>query len=127
MPFTITKAITAVSSIHRVKVAFRDVFYSPTHFPKILATTMLFSCFGGYQIMDSIQLRRIEEQEQQYSSAWETYRNGRERYNEQYETALSPSSLQKRRITKSESVVFISRETKRRIDETRDRLRIIQE
>jgi hypothetical protein len=60
MPHTITKAITAVSSIHRVKVAFRDVFYSQKHFPKILATSMLFSCIGGYQMMDSIHLRRVE-------------------------------------------------------------------
>ena len=60
MFYSITKAVTAVSSIHRVKVAFRDVFYSQKHFPKILATSMLFSCIGGYQMMDSIHLRRVE-------------------------------------------------------------------
>eukprot|EP00979_Chaetoceros_neogracilis_P010361 scaffold2455_cov212-Chaetoceros_neogracile.AAC.15 len=77
--------------------------------------------------MDSIHLRRIEDQEKEYSSAYETYRHGRERYNELYETALRPTSLQKRQMTKSESVALISRETRRRIDDTIDRLRIIQD
>lgn len=127
MFYSITKAVTAVSSIHRVKGAFRDAIYSPNIFPKILATTMFFSCVGGYQTMDSIHLRRVEKQEQQYSFAWETYRSGNERHNEQYETALRPTSLQKRRMTNSGSVIFISRETRRRIDESRDGLSIIQE
>jgi hypothetical protein len=50
-----------------------------------------------------------------------------QRYNELYETALRPTSLQKRQMTKSESVALISRETRRRIDDTIDRLRIIQD
>lgn len=60
MAHPITKLITAMTSVYKIKSAVRNVFYSPRHFPKILATTMVCSCVGGYQMMESIHQRRIE-------------------------------------------------------------------
>lgn len=127
MAHPITKLITAMTSVYKIKSAVRNVFYSPRHFPKILATTMVCSCVGGYQMMESIHQRRIEDQHEMYVEAWNNYRDQKERHNEQYETALRPTLLQQRKLTKSKSVSFLSRETKSRIKDARDRITVIQD
>lgn len=127
MAHPITKIVTAMTSVYKVKSAVRNVFYSPKHFPKILVTTMICSCVGGYQMMESIHQRRLEDQDEIYAEAWHNYRDQTERYNEQYETALRPTLLQQRKLTKSASVRFLSRETKNQIKDARDRLTVIQD
>lgn len=119
--------VTAMSSVYKIKSAFRDVFYSPDHFPKILATTMICSCVGGYQMMESIHQRRLEDQDEMYEEAWNKFRDQRERHHEQYETALRPTLLQQRKLTRSQSVTLLSRETKKQLQDTRDRMIVIQD
>lgn len=50
-----------------------------------------------------------------------------QRYDEKYATALDPSLALRRKITRTNSVVFISRDTRQYIDESKDKLRLIQE
>jgi len=78
-------------------------------------------------MMESIHQRRLEDQDEIYAEAWHNYRDQTERYNEQYETALRPTLLQQRKLTKSASVRFLSRETKNQIKDARDRLAVIQD
>ena len=60
MTHRITKAISVMNSAHQIKTSVRDVFYSPKHFPKILAASMLSATVGGYCMMDSIHKGRVE-------------------------------------------------------------------
>ena len=97
-----------MSTAHKTKSSFRDVFYSPKHFPKILSASMLCSTIAGYCTMESIHQNRLEvrynslfslgwyiekyseiahnssfryhtqRREQQYFEAFETYRHQKE-------------------------------------------------
>lgn len=95
----VTKAVTMLSSIHDVKSSVRNVFYSQKHFPKVLGSSMLCAFVGTYCMMESIHQGRlrvrsiflsysvnlwtvetkcssysyVQEQEKQYSEAWEVY------------------------------------------------------
>lgn len=59
MTHQITKVISAMSSMHRVKVLCRDYFYNPQNIQKILGSTMLFGCAAGYQTMEYIHQNRL--------------------------------------------------------------------
>ncbi|GFH58773.1 predicted protein [Chaetoceros tenuissimus] len=123
MTHQITKVVSAMSSMHRVKVLCRDYFYNPQNIQKILGSTMLFGCAAGYQTMEYIHQNRLEEQERHYMREYETYSSERDRYDEKYATALDPSLALRRKITRTNSVVF----TRQYIDESKDQLRLIQE
>eukprot|EP00558_Chaetoceros_sp_UNC1202_P007443 CAMPEP_0197251138 /NCGR_PEP_ID=MMETSP1429-20130617/55925_1 /TAXON_ID=49237 /ORGANISM="Chaetoceros sp., Strain UNC1202" /LENGTH=131 /DNA_ID=CAMNT_0042713141 /DNA_START=26 /DNA_END=421 /DNA_ORIENTATION=- len=127
----ITKAVKTVSAVHMTKKSgldgFRSIFFSPRHFPKILSASMFGSCIAGYLVMDSLHQTRIEERDKIYAYSWENHKMQKDRHNEKYETALRPSSLQKRRLTRSETVVFLSPTLTKRSSNTFDRVRLAQE
>jgi hypothetical protein len=76
MTNSIIKAASLMSTLARAqKVGYlqscRNVFYSPTHFPKVLGAIMVSGVVGGYCIMDTLHSRRMKRQDSLYTAAWE--------------------------------------------------------
>mmetsp|Transcript_25354 Transcript_25354/g.31241 ORF Transcript_25354/g.31241 Transcript_25354/m.31241 type:complete len:119 (-) Transcript_25354:277-633(-) len=92
----ITRTLTfmrSVQSAHRVGYlkTMKSIFFSPTHFPKILGCIFISSTVAGYCIMDDVQTKRIQRQEDMYRSAWEANSLRRLQYEETSNLSFTPA------------------------------------
>uniref|UniRef100_A0A7S3PTZ4 Uncharacterized protein n=1 Tax=Chaetoceros debilis TaxID=122233 RepID=A0A7S3PTZ4_9STRA len=101
----ITKSINFMKFTGQVGKSFKEKFFCKRTFPKILGVSMVCSFVGSYLTMDQIHQRRLDRDEEMYSTAWETYGHKRKtNMIDNYDTSMQkPVSFQTRRLTRYET------------------------